>query len=92
MDVFEQAAVKIIKEQQNIIGPIALEQAKNVKGLSVSSEDQSISLSGDKSDVLGRLVSQYKELFGQISIEVCKDAIRPLISKMPPQEVPELLK
>ena len=35
MDILSQIAEKIIKEQENIIGPVALEQAQKVPGLSV---------------------------------------------------------
>ena len=33
MDIFAQIARKIIEEQENIIGPVVLEQAKKVQGL-----------------------------------------------------------
>lgn len=91
MDLYAQAAARIIKEQQEIIGPIALEQAKKVEGLSVTSADD-VKISGDKKDVLGKLVSQYSELFGRASVEVCKEAFQPFSTKIPASDVPDILK
>ena len=43
MDVFGQIVEKIIKEQESIIGPVALEQARKVEGLNVDWEKHVIS-------------------------------------------------
>lgn len=92
MNELDQAAEHIIHEQQNIIGPLALEQARKVKGLKVDNSGHGVELSGDKSSVLGHLVSQYEKLFGQTSVEVCKDAARPFLSKLPTGDVPAILR
>jgi uncharacterized protein YfeS len=90
MDVFVQMADKIIKEQQAIIGPVAFEQAKKVPGLKFDKNMRPISLEGDEKDVIQKLVEQYQHLFGQTSVEVCKDAIRSL--QVPNESLPALLK
>ena len=92
VDIFEQAAERIIRVQENIIGPLALEQAKRVSGLKVDAKSRQVSFSGNKTDVLEKLVEQYRRLFGQTSVEVCKEATHSILSKLPPQEVPSLLK
>lgn len=92
MDPFEQAAIKIIEEQQGIIGPLALEQANQVKGLKIDWESKTVSFSGDKRAVLDDLVEQYKEFFGQTSVEVCKDAVRSIMTGLPQAQVPDLLR
>lgn len=92
MDPFEQAAIKIIEEQQGIIGPLALEQAKQVKGLKIDWESKTVSFSGDKKAALDDLVEQYKEFFGQTSVEVCKDAVRSIMTGLPQAQVPDLLR
>ncbi len=92
MDPFATLTIKIIKEQENIIGPIALEQAKKVSGLTLDWGGQKVSFSGDKTDIVNNLVKQYEHLFGKASIEVCKDAVRSLLSKIPPEKVPYLLR
>ncbi len=90
MDVYSKAAEKIIKEQEYIIGPLALEQASKADGLTV--EDHTVKITGDRIHALESLVEQYRELFGQTSVEVCKEATRAYFSNLPPQEVPSLLR
>lgn len=92
MDPFSQAVEKIINEQRNVIGPLAIEQAKKVSGLNINTEGLDVSFTGNKTEILGKLVEQYQKLFGQTSVQVCRDAARPFTSKLPPQEVPALLR
>lgn len=92
MDIFSQMAERIIKEQEGVIGPVALEQARKVNGLSVDMQKHEIIFSGNKTEVLEKLIEKYKELFGQASVEVCKDAVRNILSQIPKDQVPSLLK
>ncbi len=92
MDVFAQIAEKIIEQQEAIIGPVAVEQAKKVAGMKIDWLKKEISITGDESAAIDKLVAQYKELFGQISVEVCKEAASKLISKVPAGELPKSLK
>jgi len=91
MDIFGQIVEKIIKEQEDIIGPIALEQAKKVDGLKVDWEKHVISVTGDKKAVLEKLVAQYEHLFGKASVEVCKDAVKRIIGEAPKDQIPQVL-
>ena len=91
MDPYTILVTRIIKEQQAIIGPIALDQAKKVSGLTVTSVDD-VQISGNKKEVLGNLVTQYSKLFGKASVAVCKEAFEPLADKIPPTDVPDILK
>lgn len=90
MDAYAQAISNIIKEQQSIIGPIALDQARKVSGLEVVSVDD-VKVTGNKKDVLGNLVNQYAKLFGKASVEVCKEALQPYLDKISSSEVPDVL-
>lgn len=90
MDIFAQMAVKIIREQESIIGPVALEQARKVPGLKVDWQKHEVVLGGDEKAIIDSLVKQYEALFGQTSIEVCKDAIKGL--SVPADSLPALLK
>lgn len=83
-------ASKIIKEQQAIIGPIALEQAKKVPGLSVDEKSHHVSFKGEGKSIIEKLVVQYQHLFGKASVEVCKDAIKNM--QIPPDNLPALLR
>ena len=91
MDIFAQIAEKIIKEQETIIGPVALEQARKVSGLIINWEKHEVKLEGDKKEIVEKLVEQYEYLFGQASVEVCKDAVKNLLTKIPQDQRPQLL-
>ncbi|OGH38087.1 MAG: hypothetical protein A3B44_04315 [Candidatus Levybacteria bacterium RIFCSPLOWO2_01_FULL_38_21] len=91
MDILEQAAEKIIEEQEKIIGPIALEQAKKVPGLTVNLQKHEVKIEGDQKEILQKLVEQYQHLFGQASVEVCKDAVKDIIKQAPSDKIPSLI-
>ncbi|MEK7602961.1 MAG: hypothetical protein AAB459_01820 [Patescibacteria group bacterium] len=91
MDVYAQIAEKIIAQQESIIGPVAIEQAKQVGGLKIDWPKHEISLSGDEAKVIDNLVEKYKELFGQISVEVCKEAAAKVASQLTGDELPKSL-
>lgn len=90
MNNYETLAGAIVKHQESIIGPLAWVEAQKVPGLKVS--DQNISIAGEGTKVLESLVKQYQALFGQASVEVCKDAVKPLMSKLEGVEIPTILK
>lgn len=92
MDIFSQLAKKIIEEQESIIGPMAMEQAKKVSGLSFDATTNTVKFTGNKTTVLENLVEKYQELFGQASVEACKEAVKGIISNVPKEEVPVLLR
>jgi hypothetical protein len=74
MNSYAEIVVAIINEQFNVIGPVAVERAQSVSGLTVQWGSKSVTIEGDPLEVIDRLVLQYKELFGQISVEVCREA------------------
>jgi hypothetical protein len=91
MDIFTQIAQSIITEQENIIGPIALEQAQKVTGVKVDSKTHAVELEGDKTAVIEQLIEKYRDLFGQASVEVCREAVKSLLPKVPKEQIPQLL-
>lgn len=91
MDVFGTIVEKIIKEQEKIIGPIALEQARKVQGLSVDMQKHEIKFEGDRKEILENLVEQYKYLFGQASVEVCREAAKKILVGVAKENIPPLL-
>ena len=92
MDTILKIPIRIIKEQELVIGPLAWDEARKVSGLNVDQSHNSVSFSGDGKDVINRLVAQYERLFGKASHAVCHDAVKDLIAEMPPEEVPSSLK
>lgn len=90
---FPQIALRIIKAQELIIGPLAWDEAREVSGFHVIDQTRGdISFDGDAKEVLNRLVVQYEQLFGKLSDEVCREAVQDLVTEMPPEEVPSSLK
>ncbi len=92
MDVYAQIVVKIIKAQEAIIGPVAVEQAQRVPHLKIDWPSTQVSIDGDEAAAVNALVKVYQELFGQISKEVSKEAATPLLGQLPADHLPEALK
>jgi hypothetical protein len=93
MDTYEKIIVKIIQAQEAIIGPVAIERARQVKGLNVADwSKQEVEVTGDEEKIVSDLINVYKELFGQISVEVSKEAAGALTSELPAGHVPVALK
>lgn len=92
MDIFVQIAQKIIEQQEAIIGPVAIEQAKRVSGLSIDWTKHSITFSGDATNAIDELVRQYEHLFGRLSVEVCREATAGLVAQLPSEKQPKMLK
>jgi len=91
MDIYVQMASKIIKAQQDVVGPVAFEQAKRVDGVKLGNTHEELKIDGDKKVVLELLIKQYEGMFGRASIEVCKNAVRGIINNVPKDQVPQLL-
>jgi hypothetical protein len=91
MDLYRELADSIIREQQHIIGPVALTQAKKVAGISIENTG-TVEIQGSGKDIVQALVEQYAKLFGKASIQVCKEAVESLLNKMPASDIPDILK
>ncbi len=87
---FLQMAEKIIRMQESVIGSLAWDKARKVKGLNISRLDNVISMLGDEREVINRLVEEYESIFGKVSYEVCKKAVKDLIAEIPPEDVPSI--
>lgn len=90
MEMYTQLVSQIIKDQENIIGPVALEQAKKVSGLEIISSDN-VKINGNPKAIIEDLVDQYARLFGRASIEVCKEAIHEVKATFTPDDLPAIL-
>lgn len=90
--VYNQIALRIVEAQESIIGPIALERAQHVAGLRLDPSTSTVAIVGDPAIVIDELIGQYKEIFGQISVDVCRDATSKLVVKLPQELIPSLLR
>ena len=92
MNQLDQIALKIIKEQELIIGPIAWKEAAKVSGLHVDSAAHTLNIQdSDGKETINALVSQYEHFFGRAAREVCKDAASSLLADLNPSEIPSSL-
>lgn len=92
MDTILKIPIRIIKEQELVIGPLAWDEARKVSGLTIDQEHNSVSFTGDSKDTINRLVAQYEKIFGKASHAVCKEAVQDIIAEIPPEQIPESLK
>jgi hypothetical protein len=84
----------IILHQQDIIGPLAIDQARKVQGLTIqNSSPLAVEVkTTDPASLLTNLVKKYEDLFGQTSVEVCKDAILESGTPVSNKDLPEILR
>ena len=86
---YNALAGRIIKQQENVVGSLAWVEAEKVHGVTVT--NGSVEIVGDGKQVLAELVAQYEKLFGRASVEVCKDAIKPIVAELEKDMLPEVL-
>ncbi|OGY82332.1 MAG: hypothetical protein A3F54_04045 [Candidatus Kerfeldbacteria bacterium RIFCSPHIGHO2_12_FULL_48_17] len=91
-DIFDQIAAKIIAQQEAIIGPVAIERAKAVNALKINWQQHDVDISGDPKAAIDKLVTAYKELFGQIAVETCKEAAGKMLSQLSSDQIPTSLR
>lgn len=72
--LYENLINAVVNQQKEIIGPIALVQAKSIKGLKVES-GHVVFTSENPKKTLEDLVCSYANLFGKASVELSKEAI-----------------
>jgi hypothetical protein len=91
VSIYSTLATHILQGQLAMIGPLAINQAKAVEGISVD-EDNKITIKGNGKDILGGLVKQFELLFGNASIEACKDAVKEASVTISDKDLPDILK
>jgi len=73
------------KCQGQVMGPLAINEARKVPGLVFSNSDfEHIKISGEPGKAITSLVKQYERIFGTASIEVCKDTVKEIKPPLPP--------
>lgn len=82
----------IITVHKELVGAYAIREANKVEGLQVSENLETISTTGDVKNIANRLILLYKGLFGDNSIQFCKQARAELLPEISQDQLPELLK
>lgn len=89
--IYAAICEQIIREQFQIIGTLALEQARRVQGLQIDSTTLHCVITGDGNTVVEEIINQYRDFFGNAAVEVCKEAASPFISRLPQGATPASL-
>lgn len=92
MKTYDKIVIRIIQEQELIIGPLAWMEAKKVSGINILNPNEIAFNNPDEKDVINKLVTQYEKLFGEASRQVCRTAVANLIADLSPEEIPSSLK
>ncbi len=94
MTVYEQIALKIIKEQELLMGPVAWHEAGKVSDLKIVDRQKGVLSIGasNESKVINDLVDRFENLFGRAGKEVCKEAVGALVADLEPSKVPANLR
>ncbi len=90
MSIYENIALRIIKEQELLMGPIAWLEAGKVSGLKiVDREKEVISIEdSNAATALNGLTDRFEKLFGRTGREVCKEAAAALVADLQPSQIP----
>src|SRR3989338_283840 len=94
MNIYEQLGLKIIREQELLMGPVSWMEAAKVKNLRVIDREKGV-ISIEESDgrqAINDLVERFGKLFGRAGREVCKEAVGALVAYLQPAQVPTSLK
>ena len=94
MNILALIALKIIKQQESVIGPLAWSEASKVPGLTINTHTEAgiVITDGDDKGVVDSLVKQYEQLFGNTAREVCRQAVGALIADLKPDQIPTSLR
>ena|SRR3989344_3856357 len=92
--LFLKMVLRIIKEQESVIGPLAWDEARKVQGIQIiDQKKEEINLEEeDGRAIVDKLVAQYERIFGKASHEVCREAVQDLLAELPPDQIPSSLK
>ena len=96
VDIFNEIAIRIIQEQEAIIGPLAWSEAEKVPSLHITNpnkgEEEVHVVDPDPRKTINELVERYEKLFGRLSRDVSREATSDLTADIPAEDVPTCLK
>ena len=93
INIFNQISLRIIKEQEAIIGPLAWAEASKVKGFEIDQSTKTVNIKAeDPREAVNALVARYEQLFGRLSRDVSREAVSDLTADIPAEDIPSSLK
>lgn len=91
--LFNQILTEIIKRQVRITGNLAWQEVRKIPNILISDEATvKISITDNPKQAIDQLLQRYKNFFGDLAVQVSKNAVYSLTIKLPPEEVPESLR
>ena len=76
-EFYREVIKRIVKEQQLLIGPIALTIASKIPGVKADSTNAiDFDATEFNEDAIEALINAYQALFGKAAVEVCKTSIK----------------
>jgi hypothetical protein len=92
-ELYTKIITDIISQQESIIGPVAISRASTIRGLVLDwTHGHGVQISGDPREVIDSLVADYSVLFGELSVEVCKEAAAKYTDQLMPEQLPSTLR
>jgi|GEM_PF-327927 len=86
ISTFSQLAKRIIEEQERIVGPLAWQEARRVKGLNIDPETRAITFGQTPQTVIEHLLDHYETIFGRSAREACRGIVNQFIAQLPPEQ------
>lgn len=91
--IYYKIIVRIITEQEKLVGNLAWEKAYEVPGLVIiDMKIPEIKITRDPKQVINALVEMYVGLFGKMARDVCRVSVLDITAELSPEEIPEELK
>ena len=90
-EIYEKIVIAIVNQTNQIIGPVAIVQANNIKGLKVTATGE-INIKGNPIKKIKQLIKAYEILIGPVAITIAKKGIQDILEKNPKLNFPEKLK
>lgn len=78
--IHEKIISEIVNGMTRLMGPVAILQANNIKGLKVTANGD-VDIKGNPAKKIERLVDGYEVLIGPAAIMIAKKAVKPFIVK-----------
>lgn len=85
---FSQLAQRIIEEQERVVGPLAWEEAQQVKGISVDPTARTVTFSQAPRAAIDHLLQHYETIFGRAAREASRGIVKQFYARFPAEEQP----
>lgn len=89
ISIYNQLIQSIINQIKTIVGPVAVTQANQVKGLTTNHK---VVIKGNPQNIIKNLISKYKLIMGPVALTLAKKGAVSILKKNPELKVPSELR